>query len=322
MTTTNDRIIKEVLGRMAEDAPAALQFKELGFPVVRGAGVRDRRPSWVFVASGVAAFVGVLVIGALVFSTVSRSPTGPDELPSAVGSPSPATLDEFDAAVRPAVDALLEAPGFEAVQMSYLQEYLATSVRLESLRNGDFVAVQLTDINVTETAWWLLGEGPPAGGRQVSPFVTIRVGDTVYTAPDAGNSGWRMDVRPDYPRGTTEFERALLSDTFEALLLPESSDVTRQDLVGGGVVWTVTAPGDEATSILSWFIDADGKLAVYTGELVNLSGSMAPENRVPIDSWNIRFTPVVDPTRITAPDLEAAFDLSQFELPEGLPLGN
>jgi hypothetical protein len=279
-------------------------------------------PRWVIVASGLAAFVGVLLVGAIVFSTVDRSPARQDELPSTVGAASPATLDQFYAAVRPPVEALLDAPGFEAVQTSFIGDYLASSVWLASSREGDFFALQNTDVNVTETAWWLLGDEPPSDDPRISTLVTVRIGDTVYIAPDPRTSGWNVDFRPDSPRGTTAIERALLSDIYEALLLPETSDATRQDLVGGGEVWAVTVPGDEGTSILRWFIDAGGKLAVYTGELVDARGSLAPENRIPIDSWVIWFTAVEDPAPIIAPDVDAPLDLSEFELPDDFPLGN
>jgi hypothetical protein len=324
MTMRDERIFKEVLGRMAEDAPAALRLEELELPVVQGVALRGRRPTgqWVTVASGVAAFVGVLLIGALVLSTVDRSPARPDELPSTVGAASPAMLDQFHAAVRPPVEALLDAPGFEAVQTSFIGDYLASSVWLESSREGDFVAVQSTDVNVTETAWWLLGDEPPSGNPRISTLVTVRIGDTVYVAPNPGTSGWDADLRPDYPRGTTAIEIALLSDSYEALLLPDTSDVTRQDLVGGGKVWAVTVPGDEGTYILRWFIDAGGELTVHTNELFDGRGSLAPETRGPIDRSVIRFTPVVAPAPIVAPDVDAPLDLSEFELPDDFPLGD
>lgn len=324
MTMTNERILRGVLGRMAEEAPAALQFEELQVPVVRGDGLGGRRPApqRVIVAAGVAAFVGVLLIGALVFSTVDRSSPGQGALPSTVGAASPATLDRFDAAVRPPVEALLGAPGFEAVQTSFIGDYLASSVWLESLPNGDFVAVQKTDVNVTETAWWLLGDEPPADNPRISTSVTVRIGDTVYSAPDPATSGWDADIRPDYPRGTLAIERALLLDTYEELGLPQTSHVTRQDLVGGGEVWAVTAPGDEGGYILRWFIDAGGEVEVHTGELVDARGSRAPENTQPIDSWVIRFSPVEDPAPIVAPAVDAPLDLSEFELPDDFPLGS
>ena len=279
-------------------------------------------PRWVIVAAGLAVFVGILLIGALVFSTLDRSPPGQDELPSTVGAASPATLDRFDAAVRPGVEALLEAPGFEAVQTSFIGDHLAGAVWLESARNGDFVAVQRTDVNVAETAWWLLGDEPLTDNARISTSVTIRIGDTVYTAPDPRTSGWYSEIRVDYPRGTLAIERALLSETYEELLLPQTSDVTRQDLAGGGEVWAVTVPGDEGSYLLRWFIDAAGELEVYTGELVEARGSPAPENRRPSDSSVIWFTPVQDPAPIVAPDVDAPLDLSEFELPDDFPLGS
>jgi hypothetical protein len=234
----------------------------------------------------------------------------------------PATLDRFYAAVRPPVETLLEAPGFKAVQTSFIGDYLARSVWLESLRNGDFVAVQKTDVNVTETAWWLLGDEPPADNPRISTTVTVRIGDTVYTAPDPRTSGWNADVRLDYPKGTLAIERALLSETYEELLLPQSSNVTRQDLVGGGEVWEVSVPGNDGAYILRWFIDGGGKLEVHKGELIEARGSQAPENILPIDSSVIRFTSVEDPAPIIAPDVDAPLDLSEFELPDDFPLGS
>lgn len=324
MTMRDERILKEVLGRMAEEAPAALRFEDLQLPVVRETDRSGRRPAprWVIVASGLTAFVGVLLVGAVVFSTVDRSPATQDELPATVGAASPATLDQFHAAVRPPVEALLDAPGFEAVQTSFIGDYLASSVWLESSREGDFVALQNTDVNVTETAWWLLGDEPTSDNRRISTLVTVRIGDTVYVAPNPRTSGWDVDLRPDYPRGTIEIERALLSDTYAALLLPQTSDVARQDLVGGGEVWAVTVPGGEGTYILRWFIDAGGELEVYTGELVDARGSLAPDNRVPIDRSVIWFTPVVEPAPIVAPDIDAPLDLSEFEPPDDFPLGS
>jgi hypothetical protein len=314
MNNRADVIIRDVLGRMAEGAPPVPDLRDLDSPLVHRA-----RRSAVRRLTGIpalAAFAGVVIVGALIFSTVGRSPSGGEYEP--VGSPIPGTLKEFDAAVRPGVEALLTAPGFEGVQTSFIRGHLAISIWLDARPNGDFVAVQHSDVDVTETAWWLLEEEPIASGERVSKLVTVSIGDSVYTAladDAAPPSRWDIDTsHSNYPRGTTAFEVALLSDSYERLADP--STVTRTALAGGGSVWTLTS-SDEGVSTLRWFVDVDGHMVAFSGETPALSPIVQQD---PIDSWNIQFTPMTGPDPITEPDQEAPLDLSDYDLPADFPL--
>ncbi|HJR92523.1 MAG TPA: hypothetical protein VJ938_08780 [Acidimicrobiia bacterium] len=320
MNVMDDHRLRDVIGRMVAESPDAVALEDLDHPLLGIDGRRSARVTPWVLAAGAAILIGGVVLAALVLS-FTAAPTPTAQLPTAVGSPAPATLDQFDEVVRVAVAGLVDGPGFEALQTSFIDGHLVSAVWLDSRRNGDFVAIQRSDVDVMETAWWLLGEAPPPDSGLTRTVATIRVGETVFTATTEadGSAPWRTESRPDYPRGTTAIEMALLSDRYPELAIPDGADLTRQDLVGGGEVWAVETSFDGHMSVLRWFVDAAGGLVAHQGDLTDSSGQMGAENRIPVDSWVIVFTPVEDPAPIAAPDAEV-FDVDTFELPEDFPI--
>lgn len=131
--------------------------------------------------------------------------TAPDET---------ATMEELDAAVTSAIEALVESPGVEGVQLGYIDEFLSGAVWFDFRPNGDVAVVQRVDVDVAQTAWWLNPtQGPPATGRNIATTAQVLVDDAFYEAaltngqPDGG---WSVADRDAAPSGPLAFGLGLL----------------------------------------------------------------------------------------------------------------
>ncbi len=235
-----------------------------------------------------------------------------------------ATLEELDAAVGSAIATLLQSPGVEGVQSSYVREHLASAVWFDSRRNGDVVVVQRVDRDVAESGWWLAPSGsPPAVGRSVATTVRYLVGDLFYEATFANGEpegGWSVVGRDSAPRGPLAFGLLILTDENYGFGPPVGGEeVTQAGSADGGSVWTLTVPSDDGTAVQTWNIGPTGVLESYSLEREGFAPPLEA-GAGPATSGRIVFRPVVDPEPIEAPDAGAPPDLSELDLPDDFPM--
>lgn len=307
MPMTDEQIIRDVLGRMADEAPAALDFEELGHPTVPS---KKSPPSvfgrkWAAVAAGVAALV--VVVGAvLVFR-----PSGDGATP--VGAPAEATVYELRSALASGFDALEVADGIEGVQEAYIRGHLSTKVWFTTRPEGDTVVVQQADIDVRDTAWWNMSAAPPAVGERIVTTAWIVVDDVVYQAgtPGGGDRPWR--IADDPPSGPLAFGLMYFDpeygDQFREQLAPSDAEVTRRATANGGAIWMARYDGDGQSR---FYIHPDGYLASWEWHELTPMG----RDSGPVDSGSITYTPLSYPDPITAPESGAPLDLADFDLPD------
>lgn len=234
------------------------------------------------------------------------------------------TMEELEAAVDSAVEALVEAPGVEGYQEGYIDEYLSGASWFDYRSNGDVVVVQRTDVDVAQTAWWLNpSEGPPATGRNIATTVRVLVGDSFYEAISTSGQGaarWSVTDRDAARRVPLTLGLVLLSGDDRMFGRPAADgEVTRERSTDGGSVWTVTVPERDGEGIQRWHIRPTGELASWSWELVGVSEPAELESD-PTTSGRIEFTLLADPDPIDAPDTEEVPDLTEFALPEDFPL--
>lgn len=240
-----------------------------------------------------------------------------------------ATIEELDEAITSAIEALVESPGVEGVQLSYIDEHLAAAVWFDSRPNGDVVVVQRRDLDVAESGWWLNPTGgPPATGRNIVTTVRVLAGDAFYQASlrnGQPEDGWSVVGRDAAPRGPLSYGLLILTEEdypFPFGLLPTGDEeVTHEGSPDGGSVWTVTAPYRDGSGVQRWEIRPGGELGSWSWELVGVTASL-DVGTGPETSGRIEFMPLSDPDPISAPDLEADLYLSQFDLPGDFPLGS
>lgn len=240
-----------------------------------------------------------------------------------------ATIEELDQAITSAIEALVESPGVEGVQLSYIDEHLAAAVWFDSRPNGDVAVVQRRDLDVAETGWWLNPTGgPPATGRNIVTTVWVLAGDAFYQATlrnGQPEDGWSVTGRDAAPRGPLSYGLLILTEEdypFPLGLVPTGDEeVTHEGSPDGGSVWTVTAPYRDGSAVVRWHIRPSGELESWSFELVGVS-PLLEAGTGPTTSGRIEFMPLSDPDPISAPDVEADLDLSQFDLPGDFPLGS
>lgn len=310
-----------------ETAPATLRHRVDAIP----ATTQERGSAWHRLQSfGAIPVVAATVVIAAVLTAIGLGLLQPGFFGTPAEDPvttdDPVTMEELEAAVDSAVEALVEAPGVEGYQEGYIDEYLSGASWFDSRSNGDVVVVQRTDVDVAQTAWWLNpSEGPPATGRNIATTVRVLVGDSFYEAISTSGQGdarWSVTDRDAARRVPLTLGLVLLSGDDRMFGLPAADgEVTRERSTDGGSVWTVTVPERDGEGIQRWHIRPTGELASWSWELVGVSEPAELESD-PTTSGRIEFTLLADPDPIDAPDTEEVLDLTEFALPDDFPLGS
>src|SRR5665811_1660730 len=120
MITPDPETIRGVLDRMVQDSPPPPSPPTI--PTVQATlGSRSGGTNRIFVPLGLTA-VGLVLVGLALLS--SGGPGNDPSDNSAIGVAVPVANDEFVTAVSTAIDNLLAAPGYQAVQRSYVQGVL------------------------------------------------------------------------------------------------------------------------------------------------------------------------------------------------------
>ena len=313
MATTDRQIIHDVIGRMAAEAPPALDFEELAQPVVADSEPPRRssagsRLAWV----GAAAAVVVVLVGAFLLSRPGPEGATP------VGAVTSVSVEEFRAALDSGFEELEGAVGIEGIQESYIQGQLSARVWFTTGPDGNTVVVQQADTDVRDTAWWLTSDTPPAEGERIVTDAWVTVDQVTYEAGSDNGfpRSWQV-VEPE-ASGPLAFALTFLDpsygEQFRAQLAPPDAAVTRQATVDGGAIWVVSHPGVGQSR---FYIHPDGHVASWSWlDLgpVEIDGDAA-------DSGEINYSPLAEPPAIATPTVGAPFDLAPLGAPEDFEVG-
>ena len=304
----------------SETAPATLRDRVHSIP----ATTQERGWAWHrFLSFGSIPVVAATVVIATAVTVIGLGLVQPRFF--GIAPDDTVTMEELEAAVDSALEALMEAPGVEGYQEAYVDEYVSGASWFDFRSNGDVVVVQRIDVDVAQTAWWLNpSEGPPATGRNIATTARVLVGDSFYEAISTSgqdSARWSVSDREDAPRGPLTRGLVLLSGEDRLFGLPAGDgEFTREVSSGGGSVWTRTTPYREGSAVQRWHIRPTGELASYSWELVGVSLPMELD-AVPTTSGRMEFTSLANPDPIEARIPGEGLDLADFALPEDFPLG-
>jgi hypothetical protein len=275
-------------------------------------------PAFVAVCAAAAVAVLALVLG-------PGRDVGPAPTPSAgpTATASEATVDELGAAVTAAVGVLRSQPGVEGVGTYGVRDELGSVSWFSWRPDGDQVVVNLSDIDVTESGWWLgPNDEPPARGVNIQTTIQVLTGSSYYSTRGevGGDDAWITGLRSGSPDVLgVPFPAALdggmdpWQGTFALTLEGEASVRPLDD---GGEIWTLTRPIREGSLVQEFDIGPDGALRSMSHELVGVEPTL---DERPITSALIQLTILDDPEPIPTPDVDSPPDPTAFGMPD-LPL--
>ncbi|HEX7171075.1 MAG TPA: S41 family peptidase [Candidatus Limnocylindria bacterium] len=277
-----------------------------------------------FVALGAAAVIAVLAL-VLGPARVGPAPTT-SAGPSAAASE--ATVDELRAAVTAAVDVLRSQAGVDGTGTYEVRDELGSVSWFSWRPNGDQVVVNLRDVDVTESGWWLDPDGgPPNRGTNISTTIQALVGGSYYfTRGDVGGDDlWISGLREGSPDVLgTPFPAALdgrVDPWMGEFALTLEGEASVRPIGDGGDLWTLVRPVREGSLVQEFDIGPDGALRSMVHELVGVAPTV---DERPITSAVIELTILDHPEPIPAPDTDsrpdpAAFGMPDLELAPGVP---
>ena len=269
-------------------------------------------------AMAAAGAVAVVVLVAILLGQANE--VGPAPTPS----PEPASVEALQAAVREAVGRLRESP-VEGVGTTHVFGELGSATWFSWRPGGDQVVINRSDIDVTQTGWWLDPEGePPARGANVTTVIQVLAGDTYFRAAGevGGDAGWTTEDRSTAPGVLGIPFPAVLDgriDPWQDSLTPtDDGEASVQHLADGGAVWTLRMPFRSGSSVEEFEIGPDGALRAMSRELVDVEPSL--EDAPFVTSVSVELTALADADPILSPDVDARPDPAEFGLPADFPL--
>lgn len=297
MPSKPEQIIKEVVGRMAAEAPPAADLNEL---IRTDALVHPStpRPFWQPV---IAAAFGVAVVVAVALAIYETPSQVPDVI-SLVGTPVDASIEEFEDALSDGVAGLRAAEGVSGTQQGFIQGFRSAWQWFMAWSDGDAVIFQQADIDVRDTAWWLSEPSPPATEERFESTIWAIIDEQLYVA-----SGTSFDTPPIPQDGggigpamlVQSLALSLLDDDFrfrfiDSLSSPQT-EVSRQATSRRGVLWTVVGPATDSGQVRQQFhVAPEGHLASWSWEA--FGGIYHPLSLgAPVDSATITYAPQTAP---------------------------
>jgi len=290
--------------------------------VMSAVGAAPAPRSWFSAYLPAVAVAGAVAIVAVVAILLGQGDNvGPAPTPSA----KPASVEELQAAVREAVDRLRESPGVEGVGTAQVFGELGSATWFSWRPGGDQVVINRSDVDVTQTGWWLDREGgPPARGENVTTVIQVLAGDAYYRAAGevGGEQGWTVEDRSTAP--------AVLAIPFPAVLdgridpwqdsstSTDDGEASVRHFADGGAVWTLTMPFRSGSSVEEFDIGPDGALRAISRELVDVEPSL--EDAPLFTSGSVELTALADADPILPPDVDGQPDPADFGLPADFPL--
>jgi carboxyl-terminal processing protease len=283
-----------------------------------------RSPFAAFLPASVA--VGVAAVVTIVALLVSQGPdVGPSVSSTPEASPRAASVGELEAAVTAGVEFLREGGAVEGIGTASVLGELGSATWFSWRPSGDQVVINRSDVDVTQTGWWLNPEGgPPARGVNITTTIQVLAGDTYYRAAEdvGGPAGWTTEDRASAPDVLGLPFPAVLDGTVDPWEWSNRSEAdghaTVQRLPDGGAVWTLTRPVRGGSSIEEFRIGPDGALISMSSELVGVEPNL--EDAPLVTSGSVELTVLSDAEPIPAPDVDVPPDLSLFGLPTDFPL--
>ncbi len=268
-----------------------------------------------FVAVGVAAAIAALALFVGPARDIGPAPSSSAEVTQ------PRTVEELEAAVTAALEVLRTAPGVEGVGTTHVLDELGTVSWFSWRPNGDQVVVNRSDVDVTETGWWLDPQGgPPSRGTRISTVIQALIGDGYYFTRGHGDDAWISGLREGSPDVLgVPFPAALdgRMDPWQGtVVLTLDGDASVSDLEDGGEQWTLTRSVRDGVLIQAFEIGSDGALRSVSHELVGVTPSL---EEPPFTSFEVELTVLDDPEPISTPDTDAPADPAVFGMPD-LPL--
>jgi hypothetical protein len=277
-----------------------------------------RSPFMAFVpAIAIAAAVAVVIALALI---LGQGPNiGPNPSESAEATPSPAAIEELQGAIESGIEVLRGAPGVEGIGTSSILDELAAATWFSWRPNGDQVAISRSDVDVSQTGWWMESGGePPARGVNVTTTIQVLAGDEYFRAVDGP---WEVRARQDAPSvltiatGLLDGERLAV----EGFIGNADGEATVTRHADGATTWTLTAPYRDGTLRSEWQVAPDGGLGSWSSELIDVTPT--PEDAPFATFQEVTFERLSEAPPIEAPDPESPPDANALGLPPDFPLG-
>lgn len=281
----------------------------IAHPVTEPAG-RGRLRRGPLVA--LATFVAVLIAFGV---AILLSDAGSQDTPEPAGPEETVTFQELDTAVRPAVDALVEAPGFTVGQEGFFDGQIGQSVWATSRPDGDFVSLTARDVSVVSS-----GTGASSGIEITARAYVDGVLYQAATTPEADTPWSEVEEAqtpddPHLPIGVP-FPQGLYPPSPEDPGENGQAEATRQRLSNGGIRLTATQSSDTSGFVMTWDIHPDGHLVGYSMETDQTS---SPEFPFPSRA-RLGFRLLTDPSPISTPSVGTPLDLTQYDIPQDLDL--
>lgn len=244
--------------------------------------------------------------------------SGEDAAPGTSGPPQPTTVEELDAAIRPAAVALLDAPGFETTVLRFGEERkLDKTTWLDYRSAGQHVSflatIGGTFDRIGHSAWIQVGGERYCATSGISSCGVGEGGtDGLWTRRGPAPTGPEVDRIPIGLDLAAMAEGSTLNSAAE---VPDvAMELTKQVMADGGTVWTWTAPFLDGDATRSWTVDRDGVLVAHS-----LRSETVPIDLVAATALEFEFTIVENPAPIVPPDVGSALDLAKLGLPGDLP---
>lgn len=269
-----------------------------------------------FVALGAAAAIAAIALVLGPGRDVGPAPTT-SAAPSA--SASHATVDQLQAAVTAALEVLRSQAGIEGIGTYEVRDELGSVSWFSWRPNGDQVVVNRSDVDVTESGWWLDPDGrPPRRGTNITTAIQVLAGSSYYFTPgDVGSDTWISGLRSGSPDVLgVPFPAALDGhmDPWQGVfVLTLDGEASVTHLGDGGDIWTLVRPVREGSLVQEFVIGPDGALRSVFHELVGVKPT--PDER-PITSARIELTVLQNPEPIPAPDTGSRPDPDAFGMPD------
>ena len=282
--------------------------------------------SWFSAFLPAAAVAGAAAVIALMALLLGQAPNvGPGPSQSTASSPAgaSATLDDLREAVTEALEVLRSHGGVEGVGTNYVFDEVGGASWFTWRSNGDQVVVNRSDLDVTESGWWLNSDAePPARGERVETTIQVITGGGYYFTRGAvtGTDQWISGLQDGSPDILgIPFPAALDGrvDPWQgAFVLTLEGDATLRPLSGGGEEWTLMRSVGEGSLVQRFVIGPQGELRSVSHELVD--AVLTPDDRA-ITSARVELTVLEDPEPIPSPDTDSPPDPTVFGMPD-LPL--
>lgn len=257
------------------------------------------------------------IVSVLILATIVSAACSGDGSDATAGPPEVISMEQLNAAVRPAAQAVLDAAAVQVTTQWFDPD--AQHVRTDWLDHRE------------DNTYTVLGQTVSAPDGDINEMAWIQLADARYCASSGAdmycdvedpetNEAWAPQETPAIESSSGQLPIALDlagmardGTTIEGFGADQIK-TTLQPELNGEIVWTVTTPLDDGFFTRVWRIDADGALLSYT---------VGSDDGTPFGLYSrsqFDFVILANPTPISPPDLDTPLDLDTLGLPSGLPL--